>query len=154
MVDGVRHGVDGAEDKRVTIREAALLLGVSEGAVRKRVDRATLRSDKGKDGRVYVYLSDGEDGGYDNGVDASTTHASNPLISEMRSRIDFLEQELRRKDMILMNMTETMKALTSSPERQESPETNDDEMVKDSPTPEQQESSERRSWWRSFFGLE
>ena len=146
MVDGVRHGVDGVEDKRVTIREAALLLGVSEGAVRKRVDRGTLRSDKGKDGRVYVYLSDGDDGGYDNGVDASTTHASNPLISEMRSRIDFLEEELRRKDMILMNMTETMKALTSSPERPETPETTSEE--EDSKTPPDKE---RRSWWRRMF---
>src|SRR5215217_2988899 len=143
MVDGVRHGVDGVEDRRVTIREAALLLGVSEGAVRKRVDRGTLRSDKGKDGRVYVYLSDGDDGGYDNGVDASTTHASNPLISEMRSRIDFLEEELRRKDMILMNMTETMKAITAAPDPPESPETTSEESPSTQVPPEQQEPSQR-----------
>ena len=148
MVDGIRHGVDEVEDKRVTIREAALLLGVSEGAVRKRVDRGTLRSDKGKDGRVYVYLSDGGDGGYDNGVDASSTHESNPLISEMRSRIDFLEEELRRKDMILMNMTETMKALTSSPEPRESPETASEEEGKPEEAPPD---TERRSWWRRLF---
>src|SRR4051812_19390514 len=87
------------EDRRVTVREAAVLLGVSEGAIRKRVDRGTLEHDKGEDGRVYVYLP----GGVDNGVDASNTHESTTLISEMRSRIDFLEEELRRKDAILLN---------------------------------------------------
>src|SRR5215212_7563920 len=150
MVDGVRHGVDGVEDRRVTIREAAILLGVSEGAVRKRVDRGTLEHDKGEDGRVYVYLSGGVPGGDDNGVDASNTHASNPLISEMRSRIDFLEDELRRKDMILMNMTETMKAITASPEPRESPEIASEEPTRSETPPER----EHPSWWRRFFGLE
>jgi hypothetical protein len=97
------------EDRRVTIREAAVLLGVSEGAIRKRVDRGTLERDKGTNGRVYVYLPDGAD----NGVDAPTPHESNALISEMKERIGFLEEELTRKDAILLNMTEAMKALTS-----------------------------------------
>src|SRR5215208_7751286 len=146
--EGIRRGVAGVEDKRVTIREAAILLGVSEGAVRKRVDRGTLKHDKGEDGRVYVYLSNkdrpsdnGVPGGDDNGVDASTTHASNPLISEMRSRIDFLEEELRRKDMILMNMTETMKAITAAPEARELPESASEESASAQVSPEQEEPS-------------
>ena len=147
------------EDRRVTIREAAILLGVSEGAVRKRVDRGTLEHDKGEDGRVYVYLSGGVPGGDDNGVDASNTHASNPLISEMRSRIDFLEDELRRKDMILMNMTETMRAITASPEPRESPVSASEEPYNTHapPVPETPVSDaqhKRRSWWRALFGLE
>src|SRR5215212_7833101 len=155
--EGIRRGVDGVEDKRVTIREAAILLGVSEGAVRKRVDRGTLKHDKGEDGRVYVYLSNkdrpsdnGVPGGDDNGVDASTPHESSPLISEMRSRIDFLEDELRRKDMILMNMTETMKALTASPEPRESPVSASEEFhgTHAPPTPEYpvSETQRKRSW--------
>jgi uncharacterized small protein (DUF1192 family) len=32
-------------------------------------------------------------------------------ISEMRERIAFLERELERKDAILLNMTEAMKAI-------------------------------------------
>jgi hypothetical protein len=39
---GTRRGADGGGDDRLTIREAALALGISEGAVRKRVDRGTL----------------------------------------------------------------------------------------------------------------
>ena len=157
MNEGIRRGVDGVEDRRATIREAAILLGVSEGAVRKRVDRGTIKHDKGEDGRVYVYLqggnANGVPGGDDNGVDASTTHESNTLISEMRSRIDFLEEELRRKDMILMNMTETMKALTSASEQRESPET-DSEERSSTPTHTPSEEQEGRSWWKRFFGLE
>jgi len=152
------------EDKRVTIREAAILLGVSEGAVRKRVDRGTLTHDKGEDGRVYVYLSNkerpsdnGVPGGDDNGVDASTPHESSPLISEMRSRIDFLEDELRRKDMILMNMTETMKAITAPPEPREGSVTGSEDSTRgDVPSEHQEEPlrEERPSWWRKFLGFE
>jgi hypothetical protein len=85
---GIR-GVGGVDNNRVTV-EAAILLGVSEGAIRKRVDWETHEHDK-DDGRVYVYLPDGVDGA----VDAPTTRESNPLIPEMRSRTDFLEEELR-----------------------------------------------------------
>lgn len=149
--------MDGYKTRRVTVREAAILLGVSEGAVRKRVDRGTLEHDKGTDGRVYVYLPYEVPGGVYNGVDSSTTLESNPLISEMRSRIDFLEDELRRKDAILMNMTETMKALTAptSPEPQESRETPSDlhpsvDPQRDDAGPETAKSG--RSWWRRVFG--
>jgi hypothetical protein len=139
---------DGRAIKRVTVREAAMLLGVSEGAVRKRVDRGTLEHDKGKDGKVYVYLPTG----VRDGVDASTTLESNALISEMKERVAFLEEELRRKDAILMNMTETMKALSSavseaSPEPRESPVTSSQEQGNGDHRPEQG----RRSWWRRLF---
>ena len=99
------------EDRRVTIREAAVLLGVSEGAIRKRVDRGTLEHDKGTDGRVYVYLPDGAD----NGVDASTPHESNALISEMKERIGFLEEELKAQRRYPAQHDQAMKALTSEP---------------------------------------
>ena len=51
----VGEGRTGA-DERLSLRQAAARLGVSESAIRKRVERGTLRSDKGADGRRYVYL--------------------------------------------------------------------------------------------------
>jgi hypothetical protein len=42
--------------KRLTVSEAAENLQISEDAVRKRVQRGTLRHDKTLDGHVYVYL--------------------------------------------------------------------------------------------------
>ncbi len=144
------------EDRRVTVREAAILLGVSEGAIRKRVDRGTLEHDKGADGRVYIYLP----GGVDNGVDSSNTPESGALISEMKERIGFLEEELRRKDAILLNMTEAMKALTppapeAPPEQRESPVSASEEQGSGEVTSEDQGSEKPvSSWWRRIFGLD
>ncbi len=85
-------------------------MGVSEEAIRKRVKRNTLRHDKEPDGRVYVYL-EGTTRGVDEGIDEVSHPDSNALISEMRGRITFLERELERKDAILLNMTEAIKAI-------------------------------------------
>jgi hypothetical protein len=112
--------------RRVTLKEAAQILGVSKEAVRKRVIRGTLQSDKGEDGRRYVYI--------DTGGDEPPTHEHDALISQMQERLAFLERELdvrteeiRRRDTIIMNMTEAMKALNppvpeDSSEARESPE--------------------------------
>jgi hypothetical protein len=44
-------GLRRVEDNRVTIRDAAILLGISEGAVRKRVDRGSIEHVRGDDGK-------------------------------------------------------------------------------------------------------
>lgn len=44
--------------ERLTVREAANRLGISEEAVRKRMRRGTLAHSKWPDGRVYVYIDD------------------------------------------------------------------------------------------------
>src|SRR5829696_5910244 len=118
MDEGDRRGVD-----RLTIQEAARRLGVSEGAVRKRVTRGTLEHHKDEDGRVYVYLDTGVDSGVDEGVDPN----SNALISQLRDEVAFLRDENRRKDEIIMQQAMTMRQLTAAPpqepsEAQESPE--------------------------------
>ncbi len=42
--------------RRVTVKEAADLLGISPEAVRARIKRGTLYKEKGSDGTVYVWL--------------------------------------------------------------------------------------------------
>jgi hypothetical protein len=113
-------------DEWFTLRDAAIRLGVSEGAIRKRVARGAIRSQMGADGLRYVWL-EGEDAGDGHGPDGGT----DVLVEELRDRIAFLqrqlqsrEEELRRRDAILMNMTEAMKALTPrvrSPQNRLSP---------------------------------
>ena len=100
----------GPTNQRVTVPEAAELLDITAEAVRMRIKRGTLRSER-QGGRVFVML----------GQSQPTDRPDEPttLISEMRSRIQFLEDELQRKDAILLNMTEAMKAL--SPPTQEAP---------------------------------
>jgi excisionase family DNA binding protein len=109
--EGDRRGVD-----RLTIQEAARRLGVSEGAVRKRVSRGTLEHHKDEDGRVYVYLDDGVDGGVDVGVDPN----SNALISQLRDEVAYLRDENRRKDEIIMQQATTMRQLTAAPQQEPS----------------------------------
>ena len=45
---------------RVTVQEAAKLLGISPEAVRARIQRGTLPKDKDPDGTVYVRLNDNQ----------------------------------------------------------------------------------------------
>jgi hypothetical protein len=125
-------------------------LGITVEAVRMRIKRGTLRSER-QGGRVFVLL----------GQSQPTDRPDEPttLISEMRSRIQFLEDELQRKDAILLNMTEAMKALSppsqeTPPDERESPQTVDEEPDRAEPRPatgETQESA-HRPWWRRMFG--
>jgi excisionase family DNA binding protein len=48
---------DAGKDERLTVAEAAERLGITKEAVRKRIHRGTIRSDKDQDGTVRVYIS-------------------------------------------------------------------------------------------------
>ncbi len=144
-----RRGVD-----RLTVQEAARRLGVSEGAVRKRVARRTIAHDKGQDGRVYVHLPAGVDAGQDAGVDPH----SGALISQLRDEISYLREENRRKDEIIMQQAMTVRQLTGAQEPRGSTQTPAEGPEREDPRPadkDAQEGSERRSsWWRRLFGGE
>jgi hypothetical protein len=148
-----------AGTRRVTLREASEELGVSVEAVRKRVKRDSLRSDKDPDGRVYVYL------------DASPP-ASHPelqvensergeLVEELRDRIRYLERQVEeernaryRADELLARLMERTQLEAPSEPRQ-SPETVEEEPERAAPhsaTGGAQEATQRRSWWRRVFG--
>src|SRR5215212_11311205 len=117
------------QHERLTIQEAAHRLGVSDSAVRKRIKRGTVQREKTEDGRVLVYMEPSV-----LGAEEVRTPERDALISEMQQRLALLERELdvrteeiRRRDTIIMNMTEAMKALNppapeDSSEARESPE--------------------------------
>ncbi len=107
---------------RVTIREAAARLGVTEGAIRKRVKRGSLLKEQGEDGRVYVHLPVSHDASHEQSR-SETRHlpdSRDELIAQLRGEVEAWRDESRRKDTIIMNMTEAMKAL--SPPVQAEPE--------------------------------
>jgi hypothetical protein len=104
-----RRGVD-----RLTIQEAARVLEVSEGAVRKRVTRGTLQHEKEDDGRVYVYVDTGGRRGVDDGQDDGVDPNNNALISQLRDEVAYLRDENRRKDGIIMQQAMTMRQLTAA----------------------------------------
>ena len=50
------HPTDQTTDRRVTVAQAAVLLGLSEDAVRSRLKRGTLGKEKDADGTVFVVM--------------------------------------------------------------------------------------------------
>jgi hypothetical protein len=77
---------------RITIREAASRLGVTEAAIRKRIQRGSMDKEMGKDGKVYVYLDVYQDMSH---PESQVDHE--PLVEELRDRVRFLERELDRR---------------------------------------------------------
>jgi hypothetical protein len=82
--------------RRLTVPEAAEALGITTDAVRMRLSRGTLDSER-VEGRVYVLLED--DASPDRSGESSDSSAL--LISEMRDQIEFLRRELERRDQLL-----------------------------------------------------
>jgi len=115
---------------RLTLRQAAAALGVSESAIRKRVERGTLRSDKGPDGRRYVYLDNVADTVTDQRADASAAHEGDALISELRAHNDTLREQLESERQahaearrIIAGLVERIPAIEAPQEASEAPET-------------------------------
>jgi excisionase family DNA binding protein len=139
---------------RVTVEEAAKLLDVSVDAVRKRVERGTLRSEKIEKTR-YVLL-DGVMTRPDQDMTTQPDQDMTDLVASMQDQIDTLKQELedrkeeaRRKDAILLTMAQRIPELEAPSEVRESPVTVSEEPASPSSSP----GEEGPSWWRRFFGL-
>jgi hypothetical protein len=146
-----RRGVD-----RLTIQEAARALGISEGAVRKRVTRGKLRYEKEQDGRIYVYLDAGTRRGVDGGQDEGVDPNNNALISQLRDEVAYLRDENRRKDEIIMQQAMTMRQLSAAPphEAPEATETAQEEPERAEPRPATGGAQEgaQSPWWRRILG--
>jgi excisionase family DNA binding protein len=166
--DMTRQDSGTATSGQVTVEEAARLLDVSVDAIRKRIERGTLRSAKVGKTR-YVLLDDVmsrpdvDRTRQDSGNDTNMTSQDNDmtsLLTSMQDQIDTLKRELedrkeeaRRKDAILMTMAQRIPELEAASEPRESPVTASKNEEKDG-GPDQEKPPQRRSWWRAFFGLE
>ncbi len=153
MGEGARRGI-GAGLDRVTVQEAARRLGVSEGAIRKRVTRKTLRHDKAPDGRVYVYLDAGGRHGVDDGQDEGVDPHNSALISRLEGEVEFLRDQVRRQQEIIAQQAVTMRQLSAPQEPTEAAETVEEEPEgsEPRPAPEGAQEATQRPWWRRVFG--
>jgi hypothetical protein len=98
---------------RVTIREAAARLGVTEAAVRKRIQRGSLGKELGQDGRVYVYLDLSQDTSHPE----SQVHRDplvEELVEELRDRVAFLERSLERRSLEAERYQQIVAGLTQT----------------------------------------
>jgi hypothetical protein len=165
---------------KVTIREAALRLGVTEAAIRKRIQRGSLDKEMGDDGRVYVYLDLYQDVSH---LKSQVDHEA--LVEELRDRVRFLERELDRRSVEAeryqqivaglatanANLTDRLKELEppvaqaapsqEPPGASESAGEGQERAEPRSGAAGSQEATERpfteeepkpRSWWRRMFG--
>jgi hypothetical protein len=147
----VQHSDD--KSQRVTVGEAAQLLGITPEAVRARLYRGTLEREDGEDGTVYVRLyadqlqpHADESGDY--------TGESSALTSALEARIESLERQLEQANerdkenrRIIAALTQRIPELEAPSEPRESPETAREEEPQ-TPGPEEP----RRSWWQKIFG--
>ncbi len=140
--------------RRLTVPEAAEALGITTDAVRMRLSRATLDSER-VDGRVYVLLEDE--------VSADRSGEYNALISEMRARIESLERQLelerdanRENRRLLAAALERIPPQLEAPEEPpEGPETAESPGPRERPFTDEeraQEAAQPRPLWRRMFG--
>jgi hypothetical protein len=138
---------------RLTIPEAARRLGITDAAVRKRYERGTLKGEKGKDGRIYVFV----DAGYtERPGEASVVEILSSQVEDLRARLDEANERDRENRRIIAALTSRIPELEApvSPERpSEGPETATEDPDRAEPrsdAPGRQEAA-RRPWWRRMF---
>ncbi len=124
-------------------------------AVRKRAERGTLKREKGEDGTVYVLLDSTQTGRQSNGDETATGQR---LVAVLEDQVEHLKRELearndelRRKDAILLTLAQRVPELEASQNGQED--------VQEPPygaggvdMEEPERSVRSRSWWRRLIG--
>src|SRR5215211_1926757 len=146
--------------ERQTIAEAAKKLEVTQEAIRARIRRGTIEHDKDESGKTYVYLT--EDEAHNQQKDNTVVNGVvNDYITSLKSEIESLkadrevwQEEAKRKDTIIAQMTQTLQTtinripeLEAPLEPAEGPVSHLTEESGGVVPPER----ENRSWWRRIF---
>ena len=147
---------------RVSVYQAAEIMGVTVDAIRKRVSRDTIPHERDEDGRVWVILDTDQDAAskvHDTDQPQSATDA---LISQMQERIASLERQLEQerqansehRRLLAAALERIPPQLEAPSEARESPQTVEEETGRAEPRPTTVESQEgvQRPWWRRVFG--
>jgi excisionase family DNA binding protein len=151
--------VDESGTRRVTVEEAAQLLGIEKGSVKKRIQRGKLRSEKDATGTLYVYVDRSETVQDESAVQSQTDR--DELAAELRRTNELLrevistrDEEIRRRDVIISQLTERIPAIEAPREEAESPEAVEEEPERAEPRPATggAEEGTQRPWWRRMFG--
>jgi hypothetical protein len=157
-VTKVKRLRDSSRDRavdRVTVPEAAVMLGVTQSAVRKRVQRGTIPWDKDDEGRIYVYVDLAETSLEAEGEESRNKppgQSRDELLEAYRDQVEFLRRELERKDTLLMSLMQRVPELEPVAEPRQAPETPSEDTARDDvPFSEPAQVSERRSWLSKFF---
>ena len=174
------HTIGNKEGRRkLDLKTAAVELGVTSEAIRRRAKRGTLPSEKGEDGLLYVWVPDVSDTGprgvSDDGVHGvsdggphAATHDQDQVArlpeallerfedenSFLRQELERLHRELERKDAILLTMAQRIPELEAAPEPRGESSLTPSEQQGNGSVPPEDGAGKNRSWWRRFFGFE
>lgn len=157
---------DAAQD-RVTIQEAARRLGVKEDAIRKRIQRGSMRHEKAEDGRVYVWVDATQDEP-DTSRDEYRDAAQDERVEDLREQVAYLRRQLdeerearRRADTILAQLSAANAEQARTIRAIEAPRqpTEDAETLEEAPEGSEPrvdaggaQTAAQRPWWRRVFG--
>src|SRR5215211_4941616 len=135
-------------DEGTTVAEAARILGITEGAVRKRVERRKLAAEHTQDGRLLVYLGrdttttdtardrprQSHDERYTRSLEEQVAYLRSQLEQEREARTE----ERRRQDTVIAQLSQanaeqarTIRELEAPPEARESTQTVEEEQELD-----------------------
>jgi hypothetical protein len=143
---------------RVSVYEAAEVMGVTVDAIRKRISRRTIPHERDEDGRVWVLLDNDQDATSNVHDTDQPPSDSTALISEMRGRIEDLRDQLEAERQGHAEARRLlMAALERIPPALEAP--GDAETVEEAPERAEPRSATvstqgaaQRPWWRRLFG--
>ena len=147
--------------KRATVAQAAELLGLSAEAVRSRVQRGTLESEKIA-GTVYVLLEETaqtrpnlDESHAKDDTQANLIGDQTEFIGSLQGQIEWLRREVERKDTLLMTLMQRVPELDPvrppASESREAPEAVSEGTDEGDVPLEPQEPSQQRSWLQRFF---
>jgi excisionase family DNA binding protein len=177
MADGYGTAGNTPGGDWITIRDASQRLGVSESAIRKRLQRNTLTYYKGADGRVYLLAdelldtsdtheshartsSEDDDGTHGGTAMEAVLEAQKRTIEALQQQLDRAEQRDQENRRLLLAALERIPPAIDPPE--DSPSAThrslSDARVDDSKGMDSTDSAEaqnaaktRSSWWRRIF---
>jgi excisionase family DNA binding protein len=147
----------------MSVSEAAEFLGVTEDAVRKRIHRGKIAYERDQDGRYFVYPTETDK--RQTVPQDSVQYERAGLISELRARVELLEDQLEQANERERQATErdreNRRLLAAALERippqleapsepQEPPETPTVKEAEHHPGGVQE--GVHRPWWRRVFG--
>lgn len=132
---------------KVTVSEAAKLFGISDNAVRMRIQRGKLQSTKIHN-TVYVEI-DSEEPTY-NTPNTDHTAGHTLLVETLQSQVEHLKQELSQAHESNRELRRLLAALTSRIPELPTSNTTASQDCTDT-TQEPTEATEERSWFRRLF---
>ena len=147
MGEGRYSGGSPEANQRLTVREAADQLGISEAAVRNRIKRGTLQAER-ESGRVYVLLA----GAVHRDEPTDTPADESALVAVLREQLAAEREANRENRRIIAGLIERIPELEAPPEPQDTPSEARPRSDEGIGTQEPEEATERRPFWRRIFG--